>query len=780
MSVAKLGCAPAMMFAGVILVGLRVGRADPGDTGQTIYQDECARCHGKLGEGTKKTSRPLVGEKPPGQLFALIKRTMPDDDPGALNDDQYRKVTDYIEGAFYSPDAQARLHPPRVELSHLTVGQYRNTVADLIGSFRSTAKRDDRQGLHAVYFTGKENGGRPLIDRIDPQVNFDFGADGPKVDSDDGGHPAFDAHRFRIHWEGSVQADETGDYEFVVKTEQAFRLWVNDPKKPLIDGFVKSGEETQFRSSIFLLGGRPYPVRLEFYKGRQFDDKKPKNEKPKPASIALQWRPPRRQVDEIIPARCLNPGKSTELSILQTSFPPDDRSYGWERGASVSKEWFAATTEAALETAGYVADHLRELSGVSDDDGDRAGKLRDFCRTFARRAFRRPLTDAELDRIVDHQFDQAADLDLAVKRSILRVMIAPEFLYPSGSDEWSASKDAKTESFATAARLALILWDSTPDAELESAAESGNLSTRDQIAAQARRMIADPRAEWKMRQFLFAWLRVDQPGDLVKDAKKFPDFDPAMAGDLRTSLALFLHNIIGSDDADFRQLLLSNDVFVNGRLARFYGVDLPADSEFTKESLPDRAGVLTQPYLLSNFAYPDESSPIHRGVFIIRGMLGVTLRPPANASFTPLAPSLHPDLTTRQRVALQTNPENCIACHGTINPLGFALEDFDAVGRHRDEENGKQIDLHGSYETRSGSTVQFNGSRELAEFLASSDEARGAFAQQMFQQFVKQPVRAYGLEMPGRLNKAFADCNFNIRKLLVEIALEGSAPSGNK
>ena len=144
-------------------------------------------------------------------------------------------------------------------------------------------------------------------------------------------------------------------------------------------------------------------------------------------------------------------------------------------------------------------------------------------------------------------------------------------------------------------------------------------------------------------------------------------------------------------------------VYLNGRLAPLYGAKLPADAPFQKVSLEqeERAGLLTHPYLMASFAYTATSSPIHRGVFIARSVLGRVLRPPPEA-VAPLAPDLHPDLTTRQRVAIQTQPESCRSCHGMINPLGFTLEHFDALGRYRKEEKGKPIDATGSYETRSG------------------------------------------------------------------------------
>jgi hypothetical protein len=779
---------PQNPFLGVILIsylicGTSIALATGAGTGQAVYQQDCAKCHGPMGEGTKKTSRPLVGEKSPSQLSSLISRTMPDDDPGSCTDAEYRQVSSYIYDTFYSTDAQARLHPPRVELSHLTVGQYRSVVADLIGGFRSGAKLDGRHGLRGEYFNSPDTrNDKRLIDRVDPVVNFDFGTEGPrlgdlKLDNPKSDGPAtkpageqFNPNQFCMRWTGSVFASETGTYEFVVHTEHALQLWVNDLKKPVVDGMVKSGSDTEYRASIFLIAGRSYSIRLQVFKGLQIKDRKGGAPVPTKASVALLWQVPGHQADDLIPSRSLSPVQMPEVAVMQSAFPPDDRSLGWERGTSVSKEWVAATTDAALEVASYVTSRLAELAGT-DGGPDRNAKLRQFCKVFAERAFGRPLTDAETRQFFDQQFEAGSDLELAVKRVVIRVMISPEFLYRGsigGSD-----------GYAVASRLALTLWDSLPDRSLLSAAADGRLSTPGQIADQATRMLDDPRARLKVRQFLLAWLRVDQSPELVKDKMKFPEFDAPLASDLRTSMELFLDDVVSSETADYRQLLLSDDLFLNGRLAKFYGIDLPADADFTKVKLDsgERAGVLTQPYMLATYAYPGESSPIHRGVFIIRGILGVTLRPPANAAFTPLAPSSHPDLTTRERISLQTSPDSCVACHAVINPLGFALEKFDSVGRYREMENAKPIDAGGHYETRAGPDVKFAGARELAAYLAGSEEAHDAFAQQMFQQMVKQPVRAYGLGKPAELRQMFAQSGYNIRKLLVDIAVIASHPS---
>ena len=174
-------------------------------------------------------------------------------------------------------------------------------------------------------------------------------------------------------------APETGEYEFLVKTENATRLLVNDKVRPLIDALVKSGDDTEYRGSIYLLGGRAYPLQLELSRSKE-----------KTSSIALEWKLPRRAF-EVIPQRNLSPSSLPESFVLKTPFPPDDRSAGYERGTSVSKAWDQATADAAIEVAGYVLAHLKELSGASDGAADRDAKIREFCQRFAERAFRRPL-----------------------------------------------------------------------------------------------------------------------------------------------------------------------------------------------------------------------------------------------------------------------------------------------------------------------------------------------------------------------------------------------------
>jgi hypothetical protein len=206
---------------------------------------------------------------------------------------------------------------------------------------------------------------------------------------------------------------------------------------------------------------------------------------------------------------------------------------------------------------------------------------------------------------------------------------------------------------------------------------------------------------------------------------------------------------------------------------------MPKDAPFEKVRFQSelRSGLLAHPYLLACFAYTDASSPIHRGVFISRSLLGRSLKQPPEA-VAPLPIDLHADLTTRERVTLQTKPHACQTCHSTINPLGFSLEEFDAIGRYRAREKGRPVDAGGSYTTESGQVVEFDGVKELARFLATSPESQAAFVQQLFHHLVKQPVRAYGPDCWQRLQRSFVENEFNIHKLAGEIvATSAIAPS---
>ncbi len=241
----------------VVLLTPFLAAAAPDRSGEQIYRQQCASCHGPMGEGTDDHyPRALIGERTVPGLARLIAKTMPEDAPGECVGPDAEKVAAYIYDSFYSKAAQARtqFRPPRIELARLTVRQYKNTVADLIGSFQGPARWEGERGLKAEYSSRSRRrrggGGGGTLSRVDPEIHLDFGAVSPIPEQAALNELTNSWQRaplllvplsafrgfsqdFRVDWRGSLLAPETGEYEFVVKTENATRLWVNDRVRTL-------------------------------------------------------------------------------------------------------------------------------------------------------------------------------------------------------------------------------------------------------------------------------------------------------------------------------------------------------------------------------------------------------------------------------------------------------------------------------------------------------------------------------------------------------------------
>lgn len=758
-----------LLLLSLLGVSAQLGAQPSEHPGAAIYQKSCAECHGKRGEGVKEEfDEPLIGERSLPALTKRIKRTMPEEDPGSLSDEEAAQVSAYIYEAFYSPSAQARLNPPKLDLARLTVPQYRTTVADLIGSFRGGFQNPPtgERGLKGRY-SGRpvekpaepkpadENTGEVKkkedvrFERVDPQVAFSFGTESPD--------PAtMGTEQFSVRWDGSVFAEETGTYEFVLKTENGARLHVNDNNRKFIDAWVKAGTEVrEERKSIFLLGGRAYPLLLEFFKYKD-----------KTASIQLLWKPPH-GVLEPIPERVLSPQSVKPTMVVSTTFPADDRSVGYERGTGVSKAWLQATVEAAGAVADHIELNLAELAGAKPDAPDRAERLKDFCGRFVAAAFRRPLNE-EQQQLIEAQFSAGKSPEVAVKRVVLFALKSPHFLYPElGTSEQPDAHDI-------AARLALTLWDSLPDAKLLEAAAAGKLRTRAEIAEQTRRMLADARTKAKLSAFFHHWLELDRSELPTKDPEAFPGFDEAVLADLRTSLELFVNQVVWSERSDYRELLSADYLLLNARLAKFYGKpEVGAGFQPVAFDRSERAGVVTHPYLMAALAHGSQTSPIHRGVFLTRNVLGVSLKSPPNAVAFEDS-KFDPTFTMREKITELTRDTACMSCHSVINPVGFALEQLDAVGRWRTEDNKKPVNATAELAIDDAEKVRFAGPRDVAEFAAKSETGQRAFVRQLFQYAVKQDTRAFGSDTLEQLHRSFVTSEFHIQKLLSEIAISAA------
>ena len=745
--------------------------------GAEIYKKQCLDCHGPNGEAVEdKTDDPLYGKRDLASLTKRIVRTMPEDEEKLCVGDDAEAVAAYIYDAFYSLAARARNTPAKIETARLTVPQYRVTAADLVGYFRNGYGQppEKERGLTATY-TGthqkkdkkdkKEKAKKENIKSRDKRIKFDYGEQLPEQMK---GKNLIN-EEFSVKWEGSLLAKDTGVYEFIIRTRNGARFYINQQYwwvaakggKADIDAQVASNNDIrEERCRVFLLGGRAYPIALTYFKFKE-----------KSAAVEMLWKPPHGS-EQTIPERNLTPHGVPESLVIETPFPADDRSVGYERGTQMSKAWLEAVTQGAIHTATYVSGHLDDLAKTKKDAPDRMKKLQDFGLSFVETAFRRPLTDQQRQQMIDTFFKSDETPEQISKRLVIFAMTSPRFLYP----DLPIANDS--DPYRIASRLALTLWDSLPDKQLTDAARKGHLDTPQRIEQQAARMIAHPRTREKMRGFFHHWLELDRADYVAKDKKTFPDYDEDLLSDLRSSLFLFLDDVVWNNDkSDYRQLFLADYLYLDERRAKLYGLKTAEGSVGFQRVSADpkrRAGIITHPFLLTTLAYHNSTSPIHRGVFLTRNILGMNLKSPPTANkFEPA--KFDPTLTMREKVADMTRSKACMACHVTINPLGFSLEHYDGVGRWQMKDRNKPIDSKSKFKTASGETIHISGARDVATLAANHPMAHRAFIQQLFHHSVKQPALAYGPDTMPKLEKRFSDSGFDIRALLKDIATTSAA-----
>lgn len=338
--------------------------------------------------------------------------------------------------------------------------------------------------------------------------------------------------------------------------------------------------------------------------------------------------------------------------------------------------------------------------------------------SVARKAFRRPTSDLEVDRYLG-LFDQAqkrgASYEASLRLAIKGILISPNFLFlvePAPQQEGVY----QLGDFPLASRLSYFLWSSMPDDELWSLAEQGRLRDKDVLRQQICRMIADPRSIALGQNFATQWLGITSLGETRRpDPGRFPEFSDSLAADERQEVVLFVDSIFRNDQSVL-DLLDGRSTFVNGRLARLYGIQGVHGNEFKKVDLPDqnRGGVETMAAILTVTSYPLRTSPVLRGKWVLEQLLGQRIPPPP-----PNAGQLPPDdhqtdgLTLRQRLEKHRSTPECASCHARMDPIGFGLENFDAIGRWRTTQSNEPIDSSGVLPDG----TKFSGPEQLRDVL---------------------------------------------------------------
>jgi hypothetical protein len=351
---------------------------------------------------------------------------------------------------------------------------------------------------------------------------------------------------------------------------------------------------------------------------------------------------------------------------------------------------------------------------------------------FATRAFRRPVRPAEVDRLMalyDEAVKDGDRFENGVRVALGGVLVWPHFLFRVELDPEGAEPGASypINEYELASRLSYFLWSTMPDETLFELAARGKL--REDLPGQVRRMLADPKASAFVENFVGQWLTTRKLAYVVPDPETFPGFDDALRAAMVRETELFFEAVL-RENRSVMDLLDADFSFVNERLARHYGIGGVAGQEFRRVSLPpNRGGILTQASILTLTSNPTRTSPVKRGKWVLEQILGTPPPPPP-----PDVPELPPtkQLTGSLRKVMEQHRENalCASCHNRMDPIGFAFENYDAIGSWRDKEAGGTIDASGVLPDG----VSFRGPAELKAILkgtARRDDFRRCLAEKM-------------------------------------------------
>jgi hypothetical protein len=335
-----------------------------------------------------------------------------------------------------------------------------------------------------------------------------------------------------------------------------------------------------------------------------------------------------------------------------------------------------------------------------DDEEDCAKRI---LANLMRRAYRRSVDDRDLKKPLDlyHAGRAEGDFDAGIELALSSVLVNPQFLFHIERDPPNVSSSIaySVPDLELASRLSFFLWSSIPDDELLELAESGKLSQPDALEQQVRRMLADKRARSLVTNFAQQWLYLRNLESVNPDMRLFPDFDDNLRQAMRQETELFVESVI-RDDRSVLDFITADYTYLNERLAKHYRIRHIYGSHFRRVALDEgshRGGLLRQGSVLAVTSYATRTSPVLRGQWVLKNLVGAP-PPPPPANVPPLKDNtVASTLSVRERLEQHRANEACASCHQTIDPVGLALENFDAVGRWRESEEGRSVDASGGF-----------------------------------------------------------------------------------
>jgi hypothetical protein len=460
------------------------------------------------------------------------------------------------------------------------------------------------------------------------------------------------------------------------------------------------------------------------------------------------------------------------------NFVPEEEAMGFDNQAvalgvtQILAEQYMVASE---KIAARAVEKLDTLLPCQPAAGEEKACATKFIQDFGRRAYRRPLTDDEVSRLSAVYVSGSSNVGFShgIELVLQAMLQSPHFLYrvEFGMPNLVEKDVVPLMPYEIASRLSYMLWSSMPDAELFAAAEEGRLVTPEEIEAQARRMLEDPRARQAVANFNAQWLGLSHMDNLKKDEATYPKYDDSLRPLWRAETLAFLDDVIFNGAGDVASMFTASHSVMNAQLAEFYGISNgPETAVFERVELdPARAaGVLTQASILAVTGKPDQSSPVHRGKFVRERLLCQTLPPPP-PNVVAESPPFNPNQTTRERYAEHSENPACSGCHIKMDPIGFGFEHYDGIGLWRDIENGVPIDDTGLLIDTRNIDGPFDGVVDLGKKLAESEEVRQCVATQWFRYAYGRVEGADDSCSMDMLQKTFAVKGFDVKELLVAL-----------
>jgi len=459
-------------------------------------------------------------------------------------------------------------------------------------------------------------------------------------------------------------------------------------------------------------------------------------------------------------------GDTADLTAA-SGFPSDEKVGSFVTNV---KTTLSPTNNEGYMTAaeGVASRFAPRFAGASGCAAADAACAQRYLLALARRAFHGTL-DAEAEtalKALHTRVGQMLDAGGAVEAVVRSILLSPRFLFMIEAGTSGADAATLTPQ-EVAGRLAAFVWRSVPDQALLDAADAGGLATAAQITARAETMLSDPRGLAMLDDFVLQWLEI---ADILRISRDDPAFTPALRDAMAREVTLVFENAVANRATSFAQLLTSSASYVNGDLAALYGVSAPATA-FAATQLPDnRRGILTRAAFLAVNAHPQSPSQVLRGKAIREQLLCDRIGPPLPGVERNVP--VGANQTTQEAVDAHTSAPECAYCHKWMDPIGYGFNAFDNIGRYRELENGKPVNVQGQIVQgpQSPVTGQFNGAYELEQLLSSSEYVQQCFAVQA-SRFALGRDEAAGdaCSLKTAWDAFSAGGQFSIRQLLVAV-----------